>query len=296
MHEVLVWGIGTSYDRFRRFLNESQVKINALISSYDEHIKSIDGIDVIKPEDIKNFNYEFIIVASSFFEEIVKTARGGGINREKLIDAKVFELNGFDFDRYVSIINKNISIVSDDCWGGFLYRSLGLKYNTPFIVLPFEHNEYIELVNNLDYYLNLPLIINDNGLGYIKGNLGKKISFVFNHYISSDEIIQKWSRRVKRFNFENCLVKMTLNDDEDVERFKKINIKNKIGFYYKKTDIENIIYLGDWYNVKIRFCHNWRFYAFTNSTAQTDFNFGRYYDVFKLLNGESDFIRNITYK
>lgn len=48
MHEVLVWGIGTSYDRFRRFLNESQVKINALISSYDEHIKSIDGIDVIK--------------------------------------------------------------------------------------------------------------------------------------------------------------------------------------------------------------------------------------------------------
>lgn len=78
MHEVLVWGIGTSYDRFRRFLNESQVKINALISSYDEHIKSIDGIDVIKPEDIKNFNYEFIIVASSFFEEIVKTAKGGG--------------------------------------------------------------------------------------------------------------------------------------------------------------------------------------------------------------------------
>lgn len=296
MHEVLVWGIGTSYDRFRRFLNESQVKINALISSYDEHIKSIDGIDVIKPEDIKNFNYEFIIVASSFFEEIVKTARGGGINREKLIDAKVFELNGFDFDRYVSIINKNISIVSDDCWGGVLYHSLGLEFKTPFINFGVDHDGYVELVNNLKYYLSMPLTI-DNKIhsNYMIGNLKKMVNFYFNHDVSESEIIKKWNRRVERFNFENYLVKMTLNNDEDIERFKKISVK-KVGFYHKKIYLENIIYLEDWYDIKIRYKNGWSFNKLAWSTVEKNSNFGRYYDVFKLLNGESDFMRNITYK
>lgn len=80
MYEVLIWGITEAYDKLRKFLDISKIKINALVSSYDECIKSLDGIDVIKPEEIKNFNYDFIIVASfASFDKIVEQGvRGGG--------------------------------------------------------------------------------------------------------------------------------------------------------------------------------------------------------------------------
>lgn len=142
----------------------------------------------------------------------------------------------------------------------------------------------------------MPLTI-DNKIhsNYMIGNLKKMVNFYFNHDVSESEIIKKWNRRVERFNFENYLVKMTLNNDKDIERFKKISVK-KVGFYHKKIYLENIIYLEDWYDIKIRYKNGWSFNKLAWSTVEKNSNFGRYYDVFKLLNGESDFMRNITYK
>lgn len=144
--------------------------------------------------------------------------------------------------------------------------------------------------------MNTPLVLNDNNLGFITGTLGKIITFNFSHDKSANEIMKKWNKRVKRFNFKDYLVKMVLNDDNDLKLFEKINTTNKIGFYHKKTNVENVICLEEWYNINIRFNNAWYFAGFAHSTVRSNANFGRYYDVFKLLNGESDFIRNITYK
>lgn len=145
--------------------------------------------------------------------------------------------------------------------------------------------------------MNTPLIINDkNNLSWITGNLSGVVNFHFNHDVSVDKIREKWNRRIKRFNFKNYLVEMTLLNDDDVERFERINTKNKIGFYYKKVNVKNVIFLEDWYDINLRLNNNWYFQALARSTVIGNLNFGRYYDVFKLLNGESDFMRNITYK
>lgn len=297
MHEVLVWGIGASYDRLRNFIDNTQVKINALISSYDEYIKSLDGIDVIKPEEIKNYNYEFIIVASQYFNEIVKIGMGGGekISRDKFIPARVFELNGFDFNRYISVKNKNISIVSDDCWGGVLYHSLGLEFNTPFINFAVGHDSYFNLISNIEYNLKLPLELKESEYGLIKGYLGSNIEINFNHDFSKNDIMSKWNRRLERFNFQNYFVKMTINNDKEAYKFESLDVKNKIGFYYKDFNLDSIIVIKNWENIKVRYDNLWGFWTLIQNCVKIN-GFNRYFDILKILNGEKGFTRDIVYR
>lgn len=51
--------------------------------------------------------------------------------------------------RKARIKNKEITIISNNCWGGFMYQSCGLQYNTPLIGLYFYAPEYIKLLKDL---------------------------------------------------------------------------------------------------------------------------------------------------
>lgn len=309
MHEVLVWGIGKAYDNFLRFVDSSKIKINALISSYDEKITSIDGIDIIKPEQIKDFNYEFIVVASQFFDEIVKIGVGGGVNRDKFIPARVFELNGFDIDRYISVKNKNVSIVSDDCWGSLLYNSLGLKFNSPFILAFIEHNSYLKLINNLKYYLDFSLEVPESSKdnleynykneqkGFYKGYLDNEIEICFSHNNLLQDIKSNWGRRLERFNFDNYIIKMCIYNNKEAYQFEEVKAKNKIGFYWEDKNLKSIFVLNDWKDINTRFKNDFSFDAFVrNTTSYHSDIFNKYFDILKLLNGEKDFKRDIVYK
>ena len=44
--------------------------------------------------------------------------------------------------------NKDFTIVSNNCWGGFVYQKFGLEYKTPFIGLFIFTPDYIELLKN----------------------------------------------------------------------------------------------------------------------------------------------------
>ena len=55
------------------------------------------------------------------------------------------------------INNKKFCIISNDCWGGEMYKLLGRPFNTPFIGLMFMGPCYIKLLENPRFYLSLPL-------------------------------------------------------------------------------------------------------------------------------------------
>lgn len=59
--------------------------------------------------------------------------------------------------RSKTIRNRNITIISNNCWGGFMYQSCGLQYNSPTIGLYFFAPEYIRFLRNLKEYLNKAL-------------------------------------------------------------------------------------------------------------------------------------------
>lgn len=184
--------------------------------------------------------------------------------------------------------NKTFTIISDNCWGGFIYKNLDLKFNTPFIGLFIFSEDYINLLKNLDniIYKKLEFIdpneskykleLKNNGtLGkYPIGILNKDVEIHFLHYKNEDEAREKWEKRVKRINKDNLLIKFCDRDcctEELIEEFDKLNYKNKICFTAKDYPKLNSTILFEEFNGEECVSNEWNFYD-------------KYIDIIKVLN------------
>lgn len=159
--------------------------------------------------------------------------------------------------RKKKINNNNFSIISNNCWGGFVYQSYGFSYNSPTIGLFFMADDYIEFLKELRSNLNKELkfikpeeskwfkkIKNDKSLGtYPIGKIGD-IEIFFLHYKSENEAYEKWNRRKKRVNWNNLIIKF--NDQN------KCTEKNVIDFYNLKYKNKLFFTVKDW-NIKEKY-------------------------------------------
>lgn len=145
------------------------------------------------------------------------------------------------------INNNDFSIISNNCWGGFVYQSYGIEYNTPTIGLFFMAEEYVKFLSNLKYYINeceltfikpkeskyVNFLSNDARFGnYPVGRIGD-VEIEFLHYKSETEAYDKWERRKKRINWDKLLVKFNDQNECNLELFNKfceLNFKNKLFF------------------------------------------------------------------
>ncbi|WP_293748395.1 DUF1919 domain-containing protein [uncultured Paraglaciecola sp.] len=144
------------------------------------------------------------------------------------------------------IKNKNFVIISDNCWGGEVYKWYNRAYNTPFVGLGIYGECYIKLLSSFDYYMGLELKFKPQNetkhphmfkkAYYPMGLLGD-IEIHFVHYNSEQDAKDKWDKRTKRmmavsdknsFFFKFC-------DDwkaevKQFEQFHKLPFKNKVSF------------------------------------------------------------------
>lgn len=130
--------------------------------------------------------------------------------------------DSFSCYRIRSLQNKNFSIISNNCWGGQVYRSYGLPYTSPTIGLFIMPKDYIKFISDLTYYL-------EKDLKFIYRNQSKyriyleehvdhncpigileDIEIIFLHYTSENDAYNNWNRRKKRVNFENVLLNLMI--------------------------------------------------------------------------------------
>lgn len=144
------------------------------------------------------------------------------------------------------LLNKNFSIISNNCWGGHVYRRYGLPYLSPTIGLYFFTEEYIKLLLNLKTNLNSSLrfinwqeskyrdIISEKNQRSVPiGLLNEKIEIMFLHYANQKEAYEKWMRRCERVNYDNLIIKisqMNLCSLEHLKEFEQLDYKKKIAF------------------------------------------------------------------
>lgn len=110
--------------------------------------------------------------------------------------------------------NNRITILSQNCIAGVMYKDLGLEFLSPTINIYFEPNDFVLFVKHLDYYLQAPLIfVEDNIKEYPVGILGenenkiyKPLVLNFVHYKDAEEAASKWHTRKKRINYENIYI------------------------------------------------------------------------------------------
>lgn len=193
----------------------------------------------------------------------------------------------YQFYRKSKLRNKDFTIISNNCWGGFVYQLFELKYNTPFIGLFLFAPDYIELLNNFNEVINNELIfIKANQSKYKNtlkeygtygkypiGKLNNDIEIHFLHYNTEKEAITKWNERVRRINFDKLLVKFCDRDlctDELIKEFNNLKFKNKICFTAKEYDYDCTVKLDECEGMQY-VEEEWQYY-------------GKYVDIIKILN------------
>lgn len=143
--------------------------------------------------------------------------------------------------RHYLIKNKTISIISNNCWGGFMYQSCNLQYNSPFVGLFLFAPDYIKLLKDIKNYLEEELVfIKPKDSKYIDQidktypiALLKDIEIHFLHYHDCEEARRKWNKRLSRLDFDNLIVKFC---DRDlctpllIKEFDALPFPNKVCF------------------------------------------------------------------
>ena len=141
--------------------------------------------------------------------------------------------------RNVRLKNKHFTIISNNCWGAYIYRL-------------FKEPYFLKMVNNLEYYINNCKLIfikpeeskhynelkaHDRFGEYPVGKLGD-IEIMFRHYKNEAEALEKWTRRTKRINWENIIIKFNDQNgctEEQIAEFNRIKkFKKMICFTAKK--------------------------------------------------------------
>lgn len=153
-------------------------------------------------------------------------------------------------------VDTSFSIISNNCWGGHVYRYFGLNYSSPTVGMYFFADDYIRFLKDLKRYLCLQLtiiplkdskykdiLIRKGQTSVPIGKLGD-VEIVFLHYKTPEEALSKWERRAKRVNYNNLVIKfseMNLCNDEHLREFDALPYKKKIVFVTRKRGLKSEI-------------------------------------------------------
>lgn len=143
--------------------------------------------------------------------------------------------------------NRDATIISSNCNGGFIYYDMRLPFLTPTINLSFDMNDYVRLLENLRWYMEQPIMpCIDERFDFPCGMLAD-IEIRFNHYKTFEEAVEEWEKRKKRINWDNLYV-MAIDGDncseESLQRFDALPFNHKVIFTHcHRPDIKSAFYL-----------------------------------------------------
>lgn len=143
--------------------------------------------------------------------------------------------------------SESFTIISNNCWGGHVYRFFGLPYNSPTVGLFFFAHDYIKFVSNLKRYLSTEINFITleeskycNKLKELGGECVEcpiaicgDIEIIFMHYKTPEEALKKWTRRVERMNWNNLIIKFSeMNGctEDDLKAFDSLPYQKKVAF------------------------------------------------------------------
>lgn len=184
--------------------------------------------------------------------------------------------------------NVNFTLLSNNCWGGHVYRYFNLPYNTPTIGMYFFIEDYIKFLSKLEYYLSLDIRIihaecsrhyqeilreHKDSL-YVPIGVLDDVEIVFLHSHSDDEARDSWNRRKARMNLDNLVVKMSEMNGCSLEYlriFDALPYKKKIVFTTKDYGLKSQIIFKD--------------YLGEEQILNDTLNFRKYVNLENLING-----------
>ena len=232
VYRVIIWGFGGIYNShvnlLRYFEERGAIRVVALTATELPGFRSIDGYPLVEVKDISKVCFDYIIVMSdAHFWDIAKVAVSNGIKERQLLPFRILDVPFLDFEEYIRLKESNITIISNNCWGGVVYHALGLECRSPFKNLFLEDADYLKLLRNLRYYMDC-----DMQFGEYKVDAHSKekypvmvlddISIHCNHEAIPECAMEKWNRRKQKMNYGNLFIEMYTEKEETVDEFLRL--------------------------------------------------------------------------
>lgn len=184
------------------------------------------------------------------------------------------------------LINKDFTIISNNCWGGHVYRYFNMEYESPTVGMYFYAEEYVKFLSNLKYYMGCELKIISTTQSKFYKELQRRgeeqrligklddVEIVLLHYHTPEEAISKWNRRKERMHWDNIAVKFSeqnLCTPEILQQFDNLPYERKFVFVHKDYGLKS----------QILFKECTRMDEVPNDTT----NFSKYINLINWLNG-----------
>lgn len=250
-YRAVIWGIGATYNHMVNTISyfemKGQLKVVAMTATDLPPYRKIDGCTIVNREEIQYLEYDMLIVMNEKnFKEIVQEAvMVYHIPREKIISYKILQIPLLDLDQYMKLKKSKISIISNNCWGGIVYSTLGMEVLSPFKNLFVLDNDYIKLLCNLKHYMECDLRFYKYSIDIHSQEkypvfLCDDIKIHCNHDNDIEEAVEKWNRRKKKINWDNLFVEMYTENREIENKFAALEgYENKVCFVPYPSKQEN---------------------------------------------------------
>ena len=294
MYKVAVMLLGKLYERYRNAicLEEGKGNIEVVaIGVPDPYASSLDGWPMVDVDTVLRSGWDYLIVSQPVKETAVmaKTFAKIGINPERVLSIEVFGAICFDFSAYVKLHDQKVSIIASNCWGGFTYHALKMRFGSPFVNMFLEDADYLKLLSDLPGYLKEPLVQDCSSeaatYDYPIGLL-KDVRLHMNHYSDFETARAKWEERCERINYDNLFFMMFTCDPLVARAFAALPYPRKIVFAPGDYQVPCQINL-ERFNGLIDQDMS-QFFKSVNSVSNGALQF---YDPIRLLNGDEDFYR-----
>lgn len=288
MKRVILWGIGAIYNQMKNIISwyelKEQIQVVAVTAKELPVCESLDGYPVVPAGKVVDLEFDYVIVMSNkYYDSIrIEVMSDYGIAAKRFLKYQIFQIPGLDFDEYIKLKESNFSIVSNNCWGGVIYHTLGLECLSPFRNLFVLDKDYLKLLQNLTLYMKCEPRMDHWSVDIHSGQrypvlMLEDVKIHCNHTPDPEQAIVDWNRRVKRLNYENILVEMYTESVDVAEEFNKIfGYNRKICFVPFESDCKKgLVHLNLLPGQK-------EFWEAVNSNATIGKN-GLEYDIIKLL-------------
>lgn len=150
-YKRILWGLGKEYNshvmclKHQESLNE--IRINAVTANEIPHYSRIDGWQLIEKEKIKRTTFDYILVMNEAYQdEIVTDIMKLGIERKRILPCRILNIPYFTWSRYIRLLESEISILSNNCWGGIVCHTLGMECRSPFKNLALSAKDLLKFI------------------------------------------------------------------------------------------------------------------------------------------------------
>lgn len=184
-----------------------------------------------------------------------------------------------NMQKLICLLPQDVSIFSSNCFAGRIYQDRNIPYSSPTAGLFFFDEDYVDLLEHFETYLNRPLIfisIDESRFEIARTKFpdrphwypiarieGTNIEIHFLHYYTKEEAETKWRKRILRINFNKMLIIGMEQNNPSIEikkRFCNLPFEHKI-YFCVNEDVQNpcMVYVKEFENM--RACPNPYVYA-----------------------------------